>query len=226
MQISLAVPVYECHGMGWLYLSELLNSVAKQTYKNIEIVISDQSTDDKIKILCDAYKNYLNIKYVTGHHLLRSNSPNANNAIKNCSSKYIKILFQDDFFVDEMALQKIVAAFESDAMWIVSGCVHCSNIHSLYRPFVPYYNDNMLEGNNTISSPSVLSVQEKELFDENLIMLMDCEMYYRLHNKYGEPYIIRDLLVCNRQHKNQLQNLNQDKLSEEIDYCKNKYKGA
>jgi hypothetical protein len=69
-------------------------------------------------------------------------------------------------------------------------------------------------------------VQEKELFDENLIMLMDCEMYYRLHNKYGEPYIIRDLLVCNRQHKNQLQNLNQDKLSEEIDYCKNKYKGA
>lgn len=226
MSISIAIPVYECHGFGWLYLSELLNSISKQTYKNIEIVVSDQSTDDNIKLLCNFYKTQLNIKYVSGHHLQRSNSPNTNNAITHCSSDYIKIIFQDDFFVDESALQKIVTAFETGAKWIISGSLHCSNIHALYRPFIPYYNSNILVGNNTISSPSVLSMQGKELFDENLIMLMDCEMYYRLHDKYGEPYIIRDLLVCNRQHSNQLQNLNQDKLSEEIDYCKNKYKGA
>ena len=226
MPISIAIPVYECHGNGWLYLSELLNSIVKQTEKDIEVVIRHQSTDDNIVKLCNLYKNYLNIKYVSGQHLRRSNSPNANNAIKNCTYEHIKIMFQDDFFINEFALEKIKSAFNQGAKWIVNGCVHCKNIHQLYNPFIPRYNSNILLGNNTISSPSVLAFHQKEYFDENLIMLMDCEMYYKLHHKYGEPHIINDLLICNRQHEMQLQNSNQDKLSDEIVYCKNKYKGT
>lgn len=224
MVLSIAIPVYECHGLGWLYLSELLNSIYKQTYKNIEVVISDQSTDDNIFNLCTYYKKHMNIKYVSGHNLKRSNSPNVNNAIKNCSSDKIKIMFQDDFFVDDNALQKIISRFDEGANWIVSACVHCNSIHHLGAPWTPSYNTSILDGINTISSPSVLAINGKELFDENLIMMMDCEMYHRLYTKYGEPTIINDFLICNRIHDKQLQNQNQDKLSSEIIYCKNKYK--
>lgn len=224
MLISIAIPVYECHGIGWLYLSELLNSISKQTYKNIEVVISDQSTDDNIFNLCSCYKNYMSIKYVSGHHLPRSNSPNANNAIINCSSDKIKIMFQDDFFIDDNAIQKIVLKFNEGAKWIVNGSVQCKNIHQLYNPLVPIYNNLLLDGINTISSPSVLAINGKYLFDEKLIMMMDCEMYYRLYTQFGEPSIINDILICNRVHDNQLQNLNKNKLTEEIIYCKNKHK--
>jgi len=224
MKLSVAIPVYECHGLGWLYLSELLNSISKQSYKDIEVVISDQSTDDNIFNLCSCYKNYMDIKYVSGHNLTRSNSPNVNNAIKNCSSDKIKIMFQDDFFIDPDAIKKIVLKFNEGAKWIVSGCAHSKNIHQLYNPMIPYYNHSMLDGINTISSPSVLAIDGKEFFDEKLVMMMDCEMYHRLYKKYGEPTIIQDILVCNRIHDKQLQNQNQDKLSSEIIYCKDKHK--
>ena len=223
MKLSIAVPVYECHGLGWLYLSELLNSISKQSYKDIEVVVSDQSTDDNIFNLCNFYSSVLSIKYIKADNIVRSNSPNVNNAIKNCSSEYIKIMFQDDFFVDEKALEKIMEAFQQKAKWITTGCVHCESIHQLYRPHIPKYNDKILFGVNTISSPSVLSFCGKEYFDENLIMLMDCELYHRLYTKYGDPTILNDYMVCNRQHSNQLQNLNQDKLASEINYCKSKH---
>lgn len=225
MLISIAVPVYECHGLGWLYLSELLNSISKQTYKNIEVVISDQSTDDKIYKLCNFYSNELNIKYVSGHHVDRSNSTNVNNAIKNCSSEYIKIIFQDDFFINSSAIEQIAMAFNDGATWILSGCDHCHNIHYLERPFIPQYTDQIIYGKNTISSPSVLAFYGKELFDENLVMLMDCEMYKRLYDKYGNPFVITDLLICNRIHDKQMQNGLENIIDSEVEYCLNKYKG-
>ena len=93
MKISIAIPTYESHGNGWLYLSELLNSIVKQTEKEIEVVVSDQSTDNNVKNLCEYYNNFLNLKYVNSKNTERSNSVNANIAIKNCSSDLIKIMF-------------------------------------------------------------------------------------------------------------------------------------
>lgn len=224
-KISVAIPVYEAHGSGWLYLSELLNSIWKQTEKDVEIVISDQSLDQNIKNICDYYSSFLNLKYVCGRHLKRSNSPNANNAIKNCSSEIIKVIFQDDFFVMENALQEIIKAFESNTVnWLVSGCFHCSNIHFLQRPFLPSYNENIIRGINTISSPSVLSFRGKHYFDDCLIMMMDCDMYTNLYKLYGDPFILNDCQICNRIHPNQLQNLSKNVTEKEIEYCLNKYK--
>jgi glycosyltransferase involved in cell wall biosynthesis len=222
--LSIAIPVYEANGNGWLYLSELLNSIYKQTFKDYEVVISDQSSDDKIKLLCAYYEKNMNIKYISGHNIKRTNSCNANNAIKNCSSDFIKVIFQDDFFIDENSLNYIVDAFNKDAQWILSGCVHCKNIHFLDRPMIPQYNHDIHLGKNTISSPSVLAFRGKHFFDEELIMLMDCDIYKRLYNIYGEPFIIKNLLVANRLHQNQMQNTHAHLLSREIEYCKNKFK--
>lgn len=226
MKLSVAIPVYECHGIGWQYLLELLNSIFKQTEKDIEIVISDQSTDDNIKKLCNYYSNFLNIKYVSGHHLKRSNSPNTNNAIINCSCDIIKIIFQDDFFIDNFGIEKIINAFENGSNWVLTGSLHCkSNIHSLFQQIVPVYNDRIIAGDNTISSPSVLAFKGKHYFDENLIMLMDCEMYKNLHTLYGDPYIISDPVICNRIHNNQMQNKFINLFEIEKKYCLEKYKG-
>jgi len=223
MNLSIAIPTYECKGMGWLYLAELLNSILKQSDNNVEVVISDQSTDDHIKTLCDVYKTHLNVKYVSGHHLPRKNSPNANNAINHCSGDYIKIMFGDDFFVPEYAIQKIKETCSDGVNWIANGSWHCHNIHYLKDPMIPRYNTQILDGVNTISSPSVVTIKGKQFFDENLEMLMDCEFYYRLYKNYGDPTIISDFLICNRLHSMQIGSLAKDKLGSEKIYCHEKH---
>lgn len=148
-----------------------------------------------------------------------------NNALKYCTGDIIKPMMADDFFVDTYALEKIVNCMKlnSDKKWLVSGCVHCDSIHFLYRRMIPSYNHDIHRGKNTISSPSVLVMKQVEFFDENLSMLMDCEMYKRLYVKYSQPVILEDALVCNRVHESQMQHKEAHKLESEIKYCESMY---
>jgi len=221
MKISIAVPTYECHGMGWLFISELLNSIKKQDYANYEVVISDQSTDDKTKKLVDVYSEMMNIVYLDSKHLKRSIGSNLNNAIKHCTGDLIKPMCADDFFIDDGALTKIAKAFylNQDKTWLVSGCGHAKSIHMLYDRLIPFYHDKIHHGANTISSPSVLTMKTKEYFDEKLSLLIDCEMYKRLYVKYGLPIIIEDPLIANRMHDKQMQNKDAELLEPEKQYC-------
>jgi cellulose synthase/poly-beta-1,6-N-acetylglucosamine synthase-like glycosyltransferase len=50
-------------GKGHKYLEHNLNQIVSQNYKNFEVIISDQSQDNKIKILCKKYKEKINKKY-------------------------------------------------------------------------------------------------------------------------------------------------------------------
>jgi DNA adenine methylase len=49
MKISICIPVYECHGFGVLFIQKLLYSISIQDYKNVEIIVSDQSKDSEIE---------------------------------------------------------------------------------------------------------------------------------------------------------------------------------
>lgn len=224
MKVSIAIPTYECHGNGWLFISELLNSIKKQSYENYEIVISDQSRDEKTKRLVNFYSNEMEIKYIDSKNIERKIGPNLNNALKHCSGDIIKPMMADDFFIDNDSLEKIVNNFKNNnSKWLVSGCVHCHSINFMINRMVPHYHDKIHLGANTISSPSVLSMREINLFDENLSLLIDCEMYKRLHTLYGDPQIITDPLICNRIHKNQMQNSDISNKAKEQEYCARLY---
>ena len=221
MKISIAVPTYECNGKGWLFISELLNSIHKQTYKNYEVVIADQSTDDNIRDIIKAYSTHINIKYLNTCHIPRRIANNFNQAINNCSGDIIKPMCSDDFFIDDYALEKIAINFKNNNFdWLISGCVHSKSIHNLYDRMIPHYHDKIHLGANTISSPSVLAMRKKLNFDENLALLIDCEIYKRLYTLHGMPSIITDPLISNRMHDNQMQKTyDYDLKKSEQDYC-------
>ena len=52
---------------------------------------------------------------------------------------------------------------------------------------------------------------------------MDCDMYYRLYKYHGEPAILHDYHISNREHKNQTQITFEHLLPTEIDYLKRKH---
>ena len=222
MKISLAIPTYHYNGNGFYFLSHLLNSIIEQDYANYEVIISDQGIDSNEKIISKIYSNKIDIKYFYNNQDGMGN--NFNNAIKNCTGDIIKIMCGDDYFIDPGSLSKIANKFkENKENWLLSGCLHSSIMNVFYDRMIPRYHDQIHLGANTISSPSVLSFRNKEYFDENLVMLLDCEMYKRLYQKYGQPMIISDALICNRMHREQAQNHNSNLLEKEKIYCVSKY---
>jgi len=226
MRFSIVIPTWEQYGLGHKFLNQLLFSISKQNFKNYEIIISDQSNDLEIENLCNNYKN-LNIVYHKNYNN-RGNSPaNLNNALRFAKGDIIKIMFQDDFFVNKNSLNIIDNFFkENDCKWLVNGCCHTNDGINLDRFMIPSWNDRIIEGNNTISSPSVLSIinQDISFFDENLVMLMDCDYYYKLYTKYGLPCIINENLIANRIHSHQISSMYKQDINKEINLIKEKYK--
>lgn len=98
---------------GEKYIIETLESVESQTYPNLELVISDDSSEDgSLKLISDfvtrtnlTSKVVLNPKGGIGE--------NWNNCIHYARGKYIKFVFQDDVLAPE-CIERMVAIAEQD----------------------------------------------------------------------------------------------------------------
>jgi glycosyltransferase involved in cell wall biosynthesis len=224
-KISICIPVWEQHGVGLQYLIDLIKSIELQTLKDFELVISDHSKNDNIFHYLTSLNNYY-IKYKRYLTNYGNGVSNLNQALSLASGEIIKIMFQDDFMISPNCLEKIYNTFQnSQCEWLVCGSNHTIDGLNFEREIVPSWNDGILFGNNTISSPSVLSIKNNNIdfFDENLTMLMDVEYYYRQKLRYGMPTILPDCLVSNRNHSNQISARYDKNINDEIEYIKRKY---
>ena len=226
MKISIAIPTYGCHGRGSEFINDLLRTIEIQTFKDFEVCISDHSLDVGIMNETKKFQDKFKIVYQVNPNDRGNGPANTNEAIKLCSGDIIKVMFQDDFFYDDEALQKIHDKFESeDKKWLVNGCNHTQDDgHTFFWEMFARWNDKILEGKNTISSPSVLSMKrecfDKVKFDKNLIMMMDCDYYYNLRENFGDPIFLDDVLITNRIHQNQISSrYDRNNLELECDYC-------
>lgn len=198
--VSIAIPCYEMKGLGAQFLNESLLKISNQTYKNIQVVISDHSSTNIIENVVNIWLKELNIKYIKNIENVGSSSSNTNLAIDNCDGELVKILFQDDFLYDENSIKSIIDNFSDNDKWLVTTCLHTNDGINMYNEHQPRWNDEIHLGVNTISSPSVLTIHKsvRERFDDNLIWLMDCDMYKKLYIKYGLPKILPTINVVNR----------------------------
>lgn len=225
---SIAIPTYGYDGMGVQFLDDNFKFLTTQTFKDFEVVISDHSNDDTIKTICNKWGDTLKIKYFRNEHGRGFISPNLNIALKNSTGKYIKILFQDDFLFDENALkiQYDTLTENKDIKWVVSTFCHSNDGINFYRTQTPKYVDNIWNGTNLLGNPSNLTIINKYIlyFDETLNWLMDCEYYYRLFLRYGNPTIIPQITVVNRTHGCGLTDTTtRETKDKELNNLKNKY---
>ena len=223
MRVSYCVPTHD-HPRCEQYMFDILYALSQQSCKDFELCVSHQGDDDKILRSLNDYWDILNITYRRAPE--GNISVNTNNAMKMGEGDIIKVLYSDDFILTSNLTEELDKAFTSDVSWAVTGFAHTlDNGLTHYNPKIPFYNDRLLEGINTLSSPSILAMRKdiKEYFDENLVMLMDCDMYYRLYKNYGDPIVINDIHISNREHQNQTQRTYEHLLPEEIDYLKKKH---
>lgn len=228
--ISVCIPSYEMKGKGAEYIEFLFNSLHIQTYKNIEVIVSDHSKSDIIKQSCKKWSGKLNIKHYY-NELNRGMFPsNINNAIGKATGDIIKILCQDDFLFDSTSLEtQLIHFLGNHNYWLITACCHTKDGVNFYNPLYPKYHDNIHYGENTISSPSVLMFRNENIleFDENLFWLVDVDYYKKLYNKFGFPSICNYITVVNREDDSTRVSktlVTEDVMKRELEYIKQKYK--
>jgi len=92
-KVSILIPAYNRPH----YLELALKSALNQTYENIEIIISDDSTNDEVKTMIQPYlKEHECITYVKNENPLVAE--NFNQCIELATGEYINFLLDDDLF--------------------------------------------------------------------------------------------------------------------------------
>ena len=160
--ISIAIPAYGMSGLGAKFLTEMFDTIDNQTYRDVEVVVSDHSQNNDILDVCDKYSNTFPVTYIRNFYDRGNGPANTNNALKHCSGDLVKIMFQDDLFTDDAALEKIRNRFnESECAWVVTGFSHTSDGKNFYRPMVPRWSEHLLEGQNFMGGPSIVALRRE-----------------------------------------------------------------
>ncbi|MCR5120144.1 MAG: glycosyltransferase family 2 protein [Lachnospiraceae bacterium] len=98
-KVSVIVPVHNAEK----YLAETINSILKQSYKNLEILlVDDGSTDQSMKIAASFDDERIRLLSNTGRH---SAADARNLGIKESTGRYIAYLDADDIW-DEKKIEK------------------------------------------------------------------------------------------------------------------------
>lgn len=228
--LSIVIPTYEMKGQGAIFLERCLASITKQIDIDqgaIEIVVSDQSNNKAIEYLCHNHPNVIQYHRITTGKGIAAHNLNA--GIAQASGKFIKVLFQDDLLVEDDYLSQIMIAIGDDQPDVIlSAVTHTNNGVDFYNPLVPHDNPYFLFGNNTASSPSILTVKTKvakaNLFDERLLMLFDCDLYYRIFNQNLKIDILARIHIANGVWEGQAQHhINGQQFTKEVRYLNWKY---
>jgi glycosyltransferase involved in cell wall biosynthesis len=193
------------HGKGAEYLACALHSIFLQTWKHVEVVVSDNAQDDSITLVANRWRHLLPLVHIRPGTNRSTDTLNA--GIRAATGDVIRILFQDDLLFGPHSLRQMMQAFHRGARWCVGPYMHLTD-GRLVRPLTPFASMAMAYGVNTIGPPSVLSFVNASplLFDEDLVWLMDCEFYLQLLKRHGPPAHVRHFSTIVRLGEHQLTN--------------------
>ena len=185
--VSVCVPTYN----GEVYLSEALMSIENQTYNLIEIIISDDNSNDNTFNIVENFKKSSKFPVKIIKHIPSGIAENWNNCIKNSDGEFIKFLFQDDL-LDSTCIEKMIDILIADSS---IGLVSCKrDIISNFEDKSEYVKSWKLNFGNLQSDLS---------YDANNNILLDSSFIKSKYflsppiNKIGEPslYFFKKNLV-------------------------------
>jgi glycosyltransferase involved in cell wall biosynthesis len=208
--LSVIIPCYEMKGTGDAHLRRSLNSLANQSWKNFEVVLTDHSVSDFIFDVVKEFSSRIEINYIRNLEHRGSSCMNANKGIENSKFDYIKFLFQDDFLAHDKSLEYGMKFLVwSKAGWIASACNHRDDkTEKIYWNHFPKIVDGELfNAVNSLGCPSVLYLKKTNVrFDKRLPALMDIEYYEQVKQIFGNPKLFDDINVTIGFHEAQVTN--------------------
>lgn len=200
--ISICIPAYK----NVAHLKRLLDSVAKQNFKDYEVIVTDDSADDSLKLLVHYYQNLLPSLTYTKNNAVLGSPKNWNAAISLAKGKWIKIMHDDDWFssADSLALFAVAAKNNSKSAFLYSAYFNVFEqekakeliVISHFRQKWLKKNPVTLLSKNVIGPPSAVMFRNGKnlVFDNRMKWLVDIDFYIR-YLQDAETFFIRKPLV-------------------------------
>jgi glycosyltransferase involved in cell wall biosynthesis len=117
MLFSICIPSYKNPGL----LERCLRSVSVQLCRDFEVILSDDTPDNSVKIVAETFQNSFPLVYQQQQPSLGSPA-NWNKAIDMAKGEFILLLHHDDWFASETVLSKLKEAITADTLkdvWIM-----------------------------------------------------------------------------------------------------------
>ena len=210
--VSVIIPAYNCAQ----FINETLDSVYRQTYRNIEIIVIDDGSTDNTKAILAPHIG--NIQY-----FYKENSGTAgarNTGILKAKGELIALLDNDDiWYPEKIKLQVSVAqnnpeiglVFTDGKIFDKSGILKDTIIARRLQKWIQQNkteNGQVVKGcildhiyfENLISSATSVLIKREcfdqvGFFDENIIIADDFDMWLRIARKYSVALIQKPLYM-------------------------------
>lgn len=115
-KVSVIVPVYRTEA----YLKECVESVLRQDYKNLEIILVDDGSPDRCPALCDEYaREYPQVKVV--HQENQGPGAARNAGIREAAGDYVLFLDSDDVLNQQDAIRILTETALREKADVVTG---------------------------------------------------------------------------------------------------------
>lgn len=116
-KISIIIPTYNSA----IYLNRCIKSILNQTYKNIEIIIVDDGSNDETEnFVKENYYDLKNVKYIKQHN--SGVSVARNKGIKIANGKFIFFIDADDT-IDKFAIENLIKEYDDTCLIGLNHCI-------------------------------------------------------------------------------------------------------
>ncbi|WP_084568963.1 glycosyltransferase family 2 protein [Halostagnicola larsenii] len=190
-----------------------VDSVAQQSYPNIELIVVDDGSDRELEEVLSIPDDVFTQYYIIRHEANRGANAARNTGVRSASGKYISFLDSDDEFHDGY-LETVVNTFESTSP-------DCAGVYTSYVMVYDQGDDSIsevIEGKtviddiivrNKIGSFSSVTIRRDilirlGLLDESLPSKQDYDIYLRILKEGYFLYGVSDPLVNHHIHENRI----------------------
>ena len=186
--ISIVVPIYNVEK----YLTRCIDSIIKQTYKNIEIILVDDGSPDNCGKICDEYAQKDN-RIIVIHKENEGLSATRNAGIEIAKGKYIGFVDSDDYIKEDMyeSLYNDMKKYDVD----ISICKYI-------EVFIDDTNNNHkksdVQNEENVKIYNNIDILKKLLYNENITdhawnKLYKTELFKNNNIRYPKGYMFEDI---------------------------------
>lgn len=203
--VSVVMPVYNACRANKQFLIKALDSIANQTYKNVELVIVDDGSTDETHAVCQEYLAAhpdLRVQYLSKTNGGQSSARNF--GIKASHGEYVGFLDQDDEWY-ENKLEKVIpwlANKDIDVLYTDSDSIDGDDkvtfgcIHGKYHCGWPHPKSSLddILFKDIYVMPGLMTIKRSAFeavggFDEKLSGYEDDDLFLRLYERFKFFYL-------------------------------------
>lgn len=205
------------------FIFDCINSVLCQDYPNIEMIISNDNSDDfDVDELTEFFKDY-QTKYPNIKNIIINKNPkntgttkHVNSMVKRSSGKYFKLLAVDDLFLEKTALSQYVDYLDKSGAYFVTTRVamydeelkRFANYYPSYELFcILKSGDNLAQFRQIVAEPTIAApgvcfarkyIDDFGYFNESYRIADDWPAWINYSQKGNIIHTLDDILVIYR----------------------------